>query len=153
MASLQAKQSWGYLDLDLYWQINISTERTDHLNSLGSASILISLRVTPAEVLKYWVTAGDLETWRVTWTEPGWGCCQWRKVCWPGQGGTTPSAGRPATQDKTREETNTNQSSSLSLVESFRLLKYFHDVASPAILCHKETARRKQKDPLDLFGL
>ena len=26
----------------------------------------------------------------------------------------------------------------LSLIESFGVLKYFHDVASPAVLCHKE---------------
>ena len=30
----------------------------------------------------------------------------------------------------------------LSLVESFRELKYFHDVATPALLCHKEPSRR-----------
>ena len=30
----------------------------------------------------------------------------------------------------------------LSLVESFIELKYFHDVATPALLCHKEPARR-----------
>ena len=27
------------------------------------------------------------------------------------------------------------------LVESFRVLKYFRDVATPAVLCHKEQAR------------
>ena len=32
----------------------------------------------------------------------------------------------------------------LSLVESFVQLKYFHDVATPALLCHKEPARRIQ---------
>ena len=32
----------------------------------------------------------------------------------------------------------------LSLVESFIELKYFHDVATPALLCHKEPARRIQ---------
>ena len=31
----------------------------------------------------------------------------------------------------------------LSLVETFIELKYFHDVATPALLCHKEPARRK----------
>ena len=30
----------------------------------------------------------------------------------------------------------------LSLVESFIELKYFHDVATPALLCHKEPDRR-----------
>ena len=29
-----------------------------------------------------------------------------------------------------------------SLVESFRVLKYFHDVTTPAILCHKEPIGR-----------
>ena len=28
----------------------------------------------------------------------------------------------------------------LSLVESFKVLKYFHGVATPALLCHKEPA-------------
>ena len=32
----------------------------------------------------------------------------------------------------------------LSLVESFRDLKYFHSVATPVLLCHKEPARRIQ---------
>ena len=32
----------------------------------------------------------------------------------------------------------------LSLVESFIELKYFHDVATPAPLCHKEPARHIQ---------
>ena len=32
----------------------------------------------------------------------------------------------------------------LSLVEIFMELKYFHDVATPALLCHKEPARRIQ---------
>ena len=32
----------------------------------------------------------------------------------------------------------------LSLVESFIELKYFHGVAAPALLCHKEPARRIQ---------
>ena len=32
----------------------------------------------------------------------------------------------------------------LSLVESFIELKYFHDVATSALLCHKEPARRIQ---------
>ena len=32
----------------------------------------------------------------------------------------------------------------LSLVEIFIELKYFHDVATPALLCHKELARRIQ---------
>ena len=32
----------------------------------------------------------------------------------------------------------------LSLVESFIKLKYFHNVAAPALLCHKEPARRIQ---------
>ena len=32
----------------------------------------------------------------------------------------------------------------LSLVESFIQLKYFHGVATPALLCHKEPARRIQ---------
>ena len=32
----------------------------------------------------------------------------------------------------------------LSLDESFRVLKYFHSDASPALLCHKEPARRIQ---------
>ena len=36
------------------------------------------------------------------------------------------------------------QSGALSLVESFSELKYFHDVATPALLCHKEPARRIQ---------
>ena len=31
----------------------------------------------------------------------------------------------------------------LSLVERFIELKYFHSVATPALLCHKEPARRK----------
>ena len=31
----------------------------------------------------------------------------------------------------------------LSLVQSFIELKYFHDVATPALFCHKEPARRK----------
>ena len=51
----------------------------------------------------------------------------------------------------------TDQCSPLSLVELQRgsalIGGEVHGVASPAILCHKETARRKQKDPLDLFGL
>ena len=29
----------------------------------------------------------------------------------------------------------------LSLVESFRVLKYFHSDATPALLCHKEPAQ------------
>ena len=29
----------------------------------------------------------------------------------------------------------------LSLVQSFIELKYFHDVATPALLCHKEPAK------------
>ena len=33
----------------------------------------------------------------------------------------------------------------LSLVESFIEQKYFHDVAPPALLCHKEPARRIQR--------
>ena len=32
----------------------------------------------------------------------------------------------------------------LSLVESFIEIKYMHDVATPALLCHKEPARRIQ---------
>ena len=32
----------------------------------------------------------------------------------------------------------------LSLVETFKMLKYFHSVATPALLCHKEPARRIQ---------
>ena len=46
----------------------------------------------------------------------------------------------------------------LSLVQSFRVLKYFHALkgpiigalsdATPAVLCHKEPARRKNKYPL-----
>ena len=28
----------------------------------------------------------------------------------------------------------------LSLVESFKVFKYFHDVATPTLLCHKEPA-------------
>ena len=32
----------------------------------------------------------------------------------------------------------------LSLDESFRVLKYFHSVAMPALLCHKEPGRRIQ---------
>ena len=35
----------------------------------------------------------------------------------------------------------------LSLVETFIELKYFHDVATPALLCHKEAARSKQNTP------
>ena len=34
----------------------------------------------------------------------------------------------------------------LSLVENFIELKYFHDVATPALLYHKEPARSKQKN-------
>ena len=40
----------------------------------------------------------------------------------------------------------------LSLVESFIELKYFHDVAMPALLCHKEPARSKQSVPKPLVG-
>ena len=36
------------------------------------------------------------------------------------------------------------QSGALSLVESFIELKYFHTVATQALLCHKEPARRIQ---------
>ena len=32
----------------------------------------------------------------------------------------------------------------ISLVDSFIELKYFHDVAPPALLCHEEPARRIQ---------
>ena len=35
----------------------------------------------------------------------------------------------------------------LSLVESFIELKYFHDVAPPALLCHKEPAALDRKIP------
>ena len=37
----------------------------------------------------------------------------------------------------------------LSLVESFMELKYFHNVATPALLCHKEPARTQ----LVLYGI
>ena len=40
----------------------------------------------------------------------------------------------------------------LSLVESFKEMKYFHDVATPALLCHKEPARRIQSPLLLLSG-
>ena len=41
----------------------------------------------------------------------------------------------------------------LSLVESFIELKYFHDVATPALLCHKELAQGTQRPlPGDLGG-
>ena len=32
----------------------------------------------------------------------------------------------------------------LSLVETFRVMKYFHSVATPALLCHKEPAKSKK---------
>ena len=47
----------------------------------------------------------------------------------------------------------------LSLVGSFIELKYFHDVATPALLCHKEPARRVPVvggfgcDELVLYGI
>ena len=40
----------------------------------------------------------------------------------------------------------------LSLVESFIELKYFHDVATPALLCHKEPARHIQSPLLGVYG-
>ena len=40
----------------------------------------------------------------------------------------------------------------LSLVETFIELKYFHSVATPALLCHKEPARRIQS-PIGVFCL
>ena len=39
----------------------------------------------------------------------------------------------------------------LSLVESFIVLKYFHGVAPPALLCHKEPARRIQSPLLGAY--
>ena len=44
------------------------------------------------------------------------------------------------------------QSGALSLVESFIELKYFHHVATPALLCHKEPARRIQTPLLGIGG-
>ena len=43
--------------------------------------------------------------------------------------------------------TTARQSGALSLVENFTELKYFHDVATPALLCHTEPPRRI-KSPL-----
>ena len=60
----------------------------------------------------------------------------------------------PQRAEVTNNTTTTHQSGALSLVgiveivlslvESFIELKYFHDVATPALLCHKEPARRIQ---------
>ena len=38
----------------------------------------------------------------------------------------------------------------LSLVETFRVMKYFHSVATPALLCHKDTAQGTQ---ISLLGV
>ena len=43
------------------------------------------------------------------------------------------------------------QSGALSLVESFIELKYIHDVATPALLCLKESARRIQSPVLGVL--
>ena len=40
----------------------------------------------------------------------------------------------------------------LSLVESFKVSKYFHGVATPALLCHKEPAQGMQNAP-DVGGI
>ena len=41
----------------------------------------------------------------------------------------------------------------LSLVETFIELNYFHGVATPALLCHKEPAPRIQSPLLVLYGI
>ena len=40
----------------------------------------------------------------------------------------------------------------LSLVESFRVMKYFHSDATPALLCHKEPAQGTQSPLLGALG-
>ena len=56
-------------------------------------------------------------------------------------------------QDIQSSHWSSSHNAALSLVESFRVVKYFHalkgpiigalSVATPAVLCHKEPARRK----------
>ena len=41
----------------------------------------------------------------------------------------------------------------LSLVESFKVLKYFHGVAMRALLCHKEPAQGTHNAPIALGGI
>ena len=50
----------------------------------------------------------------------------------------------PLSVELARQPFTLAQSGGPSLVESFIELKYFHGVATPALLCHREPARRIQ---------
>ena len=59
----------------------------------------------------------------------------------PREGPVPPSATFPPPTSSHQSHRSINQSGALSLVESLIELKYFHGVATPALLCHKEPAR------------